>query len=78
MKQGLYEQVVMIRRKDSDNKKENENTKIYNFQRKSAISIRWFHLNHEWREENFRTNEMYFYRKIYQTNIRGNDTKTYQ
>ena len=27
MEQGLYEKVVMIRRKDSENKKERENTK---------------------------------------------------
>ena len=52
--------------------------KKYNFQGKSARSIRWFHLDHEWRKENFRTREPAFYRKIYQTNIRVNDTKTYQ
>ena len=38
-KQGLYSQVVMIRRKDLDNKKEKENTKKYNFQGQSARSI---------------------------------------
>ena len=48
MEQGLYSQVVMIRRKDSDNKKEKEKTKEYNCQGKSAISIHWFDLDHEW------------------------------
>ena len=55
MEQGLYAQVVMIRQKDSENKKEKENTKKYNFQGKSAGSRRWFDLDHEWLEENFMT-----------------------
>ena len=53
MEQGLYGQVVMIFRKDSDNKKEREKTKKYNTQEKSARSIRWFDLDHEWLEEKF-------------------------
>ena len=35
-------------------------------------------LDHEWLEENFRTREPDFYRKLYQTKFRGDDTKTYQ
>ena len=55
--QGLYAQVVTILRKESENKKEKENTNKYNTQGKSAISRRWFNLDHEWLEENFRTSE---------------------
>ena len=47
--QGLYEQVLTTRRKNYKNKKEKEKTKN-NFQEKSAISIRWFDLDHEWLE----------------------------
>ena len=42
MEQRLYAQVIMISQKDSDNEKETGKTKIYNFQGKSSISIRWF------------------------------------
>ena len=47
MEQGLYAQVVMIRRKESDNKKGIENIKKHNFQGQSARSGRWFDLDHE-------------------------------
>ena len=33
---GFYAQVVMIHRRESDNKKEKDKTKIYNFQGQSA------------------------------------------
>ena len=55
MEQLLFAKVVMIRQKYVDNKKEKENTKKYNFQGKSARSIRWFDPDREWLEENFRT-----------------------
>ena len=60
---GLYAQVVMIRQKYSENKKEKENTKKYNFQEKSARSRRWFDLDHEQLEENLMTLEPGFYKK---------------
>ena len=52
MEQGLYAQVVILRQKDLDDKKERENIKKYNFQIQSARSIFWFDLDHEWLEEN--------------------------
>ena len=64
MEQGLYEQVVVIHRKESDNKKVKENTKKYNSQRQSARSRHWFDIDHEWSEENFITYEPYFYKKL--------------
>ena len=67
----------MIHRKNSDNKKEKENTKKYNFQGKYARSIRWFDLDYEWLEENFRTCEPYFYKRLYQKYTRGHETKKY-
>ena len=51
MEQGLYAQVFMILRKESENKKEKEKTKKYNFQGKSSRPRRWFDLDHEWSEE---------------------------
>ena len=50
MEQGLYAQVVMILRKDPENKKEKENTNKQNFQGKSTRSRHWFDLDPEWLE----------------------------
>ena len=61
MEQGLYALVVIILRRESDDKKEKENTKKYNFKGQSERSRRWFDLDHEWLEEIFRTGEPYFY-----------------
>ena len=47
MEQGLYVQVVTIRRKDLNNKKEKYGTKKYNLQGNSARSKIWFDLDHE-------------------------------
>ena len=62
--------ILRIKIKGKDKKK-------YNFQGQSAISILWFDFDHEWLEENFKTHESAFYKKLYQKNIRGNETKTY-
>ena len=52
----------MIRQKESENKKEEKNTKKYNYQGQSERSGYCFDLDHEWLEENFRTRESYFYK----------------
>ena len=78
MGHGLYAQVVMIRRRESDIKKEKEKTKKYNFQIQSARLWSWFDIYHEWLEENFRTRGLDFYRKLYQTKLRGDYAKTFQ
>ena len=52
----------MIRQSYTDNKK--EKTKKYNLQGKSSRSIRWFDLDHEWLEENFRTIEPDLYKNF--------------
>ena len=68
-----------IRQKDSDNKKEKESTKKYNFQGNSTRSILWFDLDHECSKESFSTREtdlyIYFLQKTY---MRGQETKTCQ
>ena len=46
--QGLYTQVFMIRRNDSDDEKERKNTNKYNFQGQSARSMRCFDFDHEY------------------------------
>ena len=72
MEQGLYEQVVMIIRRDSYYKKEKENTKKYNFEGKSARSRSLFNLDHEWLKENFMTSEPYFYKNYIKQNFQQN------
>ena len=53
----------MILRKESENRKEREKTKKYNFQGQAARSRRLFDIDHERLEENFRTCESDFYKK---------------
>ena len=60
LENGLYSQVIVIRRRESDDKKGKDKAKK-NFQRKSAKTKCWFDLNHEWLKENFTTHEPYFY-----------------
>ena len=50
MKQGLYEKLVMICRKDSDKKRKKENKKNELFQGISARSISWYDSDREWLE----------------------------
>ena len=69
MEQELYTQVVMILQKESENKKEKENTKKYNFQGQSARSRRLFVLDHECLEENFMTYELDFYKNFIKQNL---------
>ena len=59
----------MILQKQSENKKEIDKTKKYNFQGQSAGSRRQFDLDHEWLEENFMTREPDLY-KLYQNKLR--------
>ena len=47
----------MILRRDSDDKKEKDDTNKYNFQGKSSRIKYWIDLDHEWLKENFMTRE---------------------
>ena len=69
--------MVIIRQKDSYNKKEKEKTKKYNFQGKSERSIGWFDLDQEWLEEKFRTCELYFYENFIKIILDVQEKKTY-
>ena len=51
MEPGLYAQVVMIRQKYLDHKKDKEIIKKYKSQGQSAKSIRWFDIDHKWLEK---------------------------
>ena len=67
MKQGLYAQVVKLRRKDlkfvaTDWDK---NEAKFEFQGQSARSQRWFDLDFDWIEVNFSTREPDFYKNIF-------------
>ena len=69
MKQGLYTQLVNLRRKDlkltAANKNKNE-AKL-KFQGQSARSQNSFDLEFDWIEVNFSTREPDFYEKIFQS-----------
>ena len=72
-KQGLYSQVVMLRRKDLDSTEANKN-KIeakFKFQGQFARSQRWFDIDFDWIEETFITHEPDLYSKIFQRHVAG-------
>ena len=60
----LYAQVVMIRRRQLDDKKGKYKTEKYNFQGQSARTKRWFGLDHDYLNENLMTGETYFYKTL--------------
>ena len=53
LENGLYIQVVMIRIRELDDKKDKVKTKKHHFQGKSARTKHWFDLDHEWLKEKF-------------------------
>ena len=54
---GLYEQVVMIGRRGSDDIKEKDKTKTFHFQGQSVRTKHWFDLDHELLKKHFMTRE---------------------
>ena len=63
LEQGLYAQVFMIHRSNSDGIKEKYKTKTINFQGRPARTKHWFYLDRVWLKGNFMTREPYFYKK---------------
>ena len=67
--QGLYSQVVKLRRKDlrfiAENK--NKNEVKFKFQGLSARSQRWFYIDFDWIEVKFSTREPDFYKNFPKT-----------
>ena len=55
MENGLYAQVLMIRLRESTDKKEKDKTKKYNFQGQPARTKHCFDIDHEWLKEIFMT-----------------------
>ena len=70
----------MLRRKDlkitEANKNKNESK--FKFQDQSVISQRWFDIDSDWIEVNFRTREPELYRKTLQRHDKTQDTNTFQ
>ena len=61
LEQGLYAQVVMMRRRNLYDIKEKYRTKKFNFQGKSARTKHWFDIDSEWLRKSFMSREPYFY-----------------
>ena len=80
MEQGLYAQVIKISLKDltfiAENK--NKNEAKFKFQGKFARSQRWFDLDFDWIEVNFRTCEPGLYKKLFQSHDDTQDTYTFK
>ena len=78
LENGLYAKVVIIRRRDSYDKKEQDKTKQYNFQVQSERTKHSFNIDHEWIKETFMTREPDFYLKLYQNKYWGGDKRIHQ
>ena len=80
MEEGLYAQVVMLRRKDLNlilaNRNKNESK--FKFQGQYARSQRWFDLDFDWIELNSSTREPNFYKKRFKIYDDTLDTNTFK
>ena len=80
MEQVFHAQVAKISRKDfkfiAENK--NKNEEKFKFQSQSARSKRWFDIDFDWIEVNFRTREPDFYKKLFQVHDDTQDTNTFK
>ena len=80
MEQGLYAQVIMLRRKYFDffATDQIKNEAKFKFQGQSARSQRWFDLDFGWIEVNFSTSETDLYKKMFQSHDNTQDANTYK
>ena len=80
MEQGLYAQVVMLRRKylKIAEANKNKNEAKFNFKDQSARSQRCFDLDFDWIEVNFSTREPDLYGEIFQRHDNTQDTNTFK
>ena len=80
MEQGLYAQVFMLCQKYLNITEAIIiiNEAKFKFQGQSSRSYCWFGLDCDWIEENFRTREPDFYKKIYQRHDEIQDTNTFK
>ena len=80
MEQGLYAQVVMLRRnylKITEANK-NKNGFKFKFQGQSVRSQSLFNIDFDWIKENYSTSGPDFYRNIFQKNDKTQDTNTFE
>ena len=80
MEQGLYSQVVKIRRKELKFIAANQNKKEakFKFQGQSERSQPWFDLDFDWIEVHFSTCEPDLYKKRFQNHTDTQDTNTFK
>ena len=80
MEQGLYTQVIMLRRKDLNcfATDKNKNDAKLKFQGQLARSQSWFYLNFDWIQVNFSTRETDFYKKLLQSHDNKQDTNIFK
>ena len=78
--QGLYAQVVKLRRKDLKciAVNNNKNEAKFKFQGVYASSPRWFDLDFDWIEVNFSTREPDLYKKLFQSCDNKQYTNTFK
>ena len=69
LEQGLYAQVVMIHKRESDDVREKDKTIKFYFQGQSARTKHWFNLDHARLKENFTIREPDFYRNYMILNL---------
>ena len=80
MKQSLYAQVIMFRRKDLkfEAADKNKNESKFKFQGQSARSQLWFDLDLDWIDIHFSTREHDFYKKLFRSHKNEQDTNTFK
>ena len=78
--QGLYTQMVELRRKDLKfaSADKNKNQSKFKFQGLSARSKRWFDLDFDWIGLNFNTRDPDLYKKPFQIHENTQDTNTFK
>ena len=78
MEQGLYAQVIMLRREDLKfvATYKNKNEAKFKLQGKSTRSQRWFDLHFDWIEVNFSTHDPDLYKKYFQSHDNTQDINT--
>ena len=80
MEQGIYAQVVKLRRKDLlfDAADKNKTESKFKFQVQSSISQLWFDIDLDWIGISFSNREPDFYKKLFQSHDNKQDEDTFK
>ena len=80
MEQGLYTQVIKLRRKDLKFDAADKDKKLskFKFQGQSARSRYWFGIDLDWININFSTREPDFYKKLFHSYDNEQETESYR